>query len=77
MNVNDIDLRKAVLTNLNDSNASDLQSVIVDAIESGEEKTLLGLGVLFELLWRNSSQVEQQDIVQSVHAEIQKASPGK
>jgi small acid-soluble spore protein I (minor) len=70
MNVNQIDLRDAVLNNLSDSSTEDLHSTIVDAIQSGEEKTLLGLGVLFELLWKNSSEPQQSNIVESVHQEI-------
>jgi small acid-soluble spore protein I (minor) len=70
MNVNQIDLRDAVLNNLSDSSTGDLHSTIVDAIQSGEEKTLLGLGVLFELLWKNSSEPQQSNIVESVHEEI-------
>ena len=42
------DLRKAVMANLDDSNYDEIRETIIDAIESGEEKTLPGLGVIFE-----------------------------
>ncbi|MEO3111119.1 small acid-soluble spore protein SspI, partial [Turicibacter sanguinis] len=44
------DLRKAVIANLDDSNYDEIRETIMDAIESGEEKTLPGLGVMFEIL---------------------------
>ena len=37
------DLRKAVMANLDDSNYDEIRETIIDAIESGEEKTLPGL----------------------------------
>lgn len=52
----DLDIRKAVLTNLNKASFDDVTATINDAISLGEEKTLPGLGVLFELLWNNASE---------------------
>ncbi|MBQ8293711.1 MAG: small acid-soluble spore protein SspI [Bacilli bacterium] len=51
----DLDIRKAVLNNLNNASFDDVTTTINDAINLGEEKTLPGLGVLFELLWNNAS----------------------
>ena len=31
-----------------------LKDTIVDAIQNGEEKMLPGLGVLFEVIWKNA-----------------------
>jgi len=56
------DLRNAVLANLDDSKYDDINATIVDAIQSGEEKTLPGLGVLFEVLW-NSSNIGEKDAI--------------
>lgn len=51
----DLDIRQAVLKNLNNATYDDVEATIKDAISIGEEKTLPGLGVLFELLWNNAS----------------------
>jgi len=37
-----------------------LKDTIVDAIQRGEEKLLPGLGVLFEVIWNNADQKEQE-----------------
>ncbi|WP_117170524.1 small acid-soluble spore protein SspI [Paraliobacillus sediminis] len=59
----DLNLRKAILANVSDNDQSQLEATIVDAIESGEEKMLPGLGVLFELIWQQSDQSEQKEML--------------
>lgn len=48
----DLNLRNAVIANVTGNNQDQLEHTIVDAIQSGEEKMLPGLGVLFEVLWQ-------------------------
>ena len=60
------DLRNAVLSNLDDSGYDDINETIVDAINSGEEKTLPGLGVLFEVLWNSSNVAEKDSIISRI-----------
>lgn len=62
----DLDLRNAILHKLNGSTPEDLKETIVDAIESREEKTLPGLGVLFEILWQNSNEERQSDMLNTM-----------
>ncbi|WP_112181571.1 MULTISPECIES: small acid-soluble spore protein SspI [Paraliobacillus] len=59
----DLNLRKAILANVSDNDKSQLEATIVDAIQSGEEKMLPGLGVLFELIWQQSDQSEQKEML--------------
>lgn len=59
----DLNLRKAILNNVSDNDKSQLEATIVDAIQSGEEKMLPGLGVLFELIWQQSDQTEQAEML--------------
>lgn len=61
-----IDLRKAVIANLDESNYDEINETILDAIESGEEKTLPGLGVIFEILWNGSNETEKASMVARV-----------
>ena len=43
----DLDIRKAVINNLNNASHDDIETTIKNALELSEEKTLPGLGVLF------------------------------
>ena len=60
------DLRKAIIANLDDSNYDEIRETIIDAIESGEEKTLPGLGVMFEILWNGSNDSEKETLVSRI-----------
>ena len=60
------DLRKAVIANLDDSNYDEIRETIIDAIESGEEKPLPGLGVMFEILWNGSNDSEKETMVSRI-----------
>lgn len=62
----DLNLRKAILSNVSNNNAEELESTIVDAIQNGEEKMLPGLGVLFELIWQNSDENEKQEMINAL-----------
>ncbi|WP_202078232.1 small acid-soluble spore protein SspI [Caldalkalibacillus salinus] len=68
MNLN---LRHAITDNLNDSNEEHIRATILDAIESGEEKMLPGLGVLFELMWNECGEQEKADIVDHIKSGLQ------
>ena len=49
-------LRNAIIHNVTGNTQDELEATIVDAIQSGEEKMLPGLGVLFELIWQKASE---------------------
>lgn len=53
-------LRNAIIANVSNNTQDQLKDTIVDAIEVGEEKMLPGLGVLFEVIWKNATPEEQQ-----------------
>lgn len=66
-----IDIRKNIIENFRDTSANDLQVSINEAVEDNDEITLPGLGVLFELLWKNSDEKEKllEIIVESIKKE--------
>lgn len=66
----DIDIRKAVIANMKNNNSEQLEQTILDAIEKHEEKTLPGLGVLFELIWESSATQQKEDMLQSLEEGI-------
>lgn len=67
----DFDLRAAILNNIKGSSEKQLEETIVDAIQSGEEKMLPGLGVLFEVLWNNSTKQEQKLVLKNIASGLQ------
>ncbi len=68
MNLN---LRKAILSNVSGNSQQEIQETINDAIQQGEEKMLPGLGVLFEVLWQNSDQQDKQEILSTLEKSLQ------
>ncbi|WP_240374651.1 small acid-soluble spore protein SspI [Bacillus piscicola] len=47
-------LRAAILQNVSGNSEEQVEATIQDAIQSGEEKMLPGLGVLFEVFWKQA-----------------------
>ncbi|MFG6116469.1 small acid-soluble spore protein I (minor) [Thalassobacillus cyri] len=68
MNLN---LREAILSNISGNNREQLEATIVDAIQKGEEKMLPGLGVLFELIWQESSESEKDEMLEALEQSVQ------
>lgn len=64
--MDNIDVRKYIINNFKDSSSEEIESSIVDSINSHEEDPLIGLGVLFELLWNNSSEEDHKGFVQNI-----------
>ncbi|PLR77755.1 small acid-soluble spore protein SspI [Bacillus sp. V3-13] len=62
----DINIRHAVINNVTGNSQEELEDTIVDAIQSGEEKMLPGLGVLFEVIWNHSSAQEKREMLQAL-----------
>lgn len=69
MNLN---LRNAIIHNVSGNTQDQLEDTIVDAIQNGEEKMLPGLGVLFEVIWQNSSEQERQEMINTLEAGLKK-----
>jgi small acid-soluble spore protein I (minor) len=67
MNLN---LRQAVLSNVQSSNVQELKETIQGSID-GEEVVLPGMGVLFELIWKNANSEEQQQLLTILHKSLQ------
>lgn len=67
----EIDIRKAIINNFKDSTEENITESIVESIKQGDEIVLPGLGVLFEILWNNSSSNEQKTIVSRLKKSLQ------
>jgi len=70
----DLNLRKAILQNIKENSRDELEMTIVDAIQDGEEKLLPGLGVLFELIWKQSDENEKLEMLEALEKGIKHAS---
>ncbi|GAA0429214.1 small acid-soluble spore protein SspI [Lentibacillus halophilus] len=70
----DLNLRKAILSNIATNDQEQLEATIVDAIQAGEEKMLPGLGVLFELIWTQSDEQDRQDMIEALEQGVKQSS---
>lgn len=48
-----MDIREHIISNFKNSSTDEIKESIIDALNETDEITLPGLGVLFELLWKN------------------------
>ncbi len=65
-----VDIRQAVIGNLKGTSHDDLDKTIVDAVDGKDEKTLPGLGVLFELVWNSANQSEKSKLIDSITSQL-------
>ncbi|ASK63014.1 small acid-soluble spore protein SspI [Virgibacillus phasianinus] len=72
----DLNLRKAILSNIATNDQHQLEETIVDAIQNGEEKMLPGLGVLFELIWKQSDEGEKKDMIDALEQGVKSTTAG-
>ncbi len=67
-----LNLRHAILHNVSGNTQEQLENTIVDAIQSGEEKMLPGLGVLFEVIWQNATDEEKKEMLYVLESGLNK-----
>lgn len=61
-----IDIRKNIINNFNDAKKDEIKASIISSIQDNEEITLPGLGVFFEILWKNSDETNQDYILNTL-----------
>jgi small acid-soluble spore protein I (minor) len=61
-----IDVRNYIINNFKDDDIEDIEKSIVESIDSKDEDPLIGLGVLFELMWNNSDNVLRNSILLNI-----------
>jgi len=64
--MDNIDVRKYIINNFKEDSVEDIEKSITSSIESKEEDPLIGLGVLFELMWNNSSNDVKDTILSNI-----------
>lgn len=65
----ELDLRQAITSIVQDKTNSELNDMIVNSINS-DEKALPGLGVVFEMIWQECTEPEQNKLVQNLYTHL-------
>ena len=69
-----IDIRKYIIENFKDDNEEKIKDSIETTIKFKDEDALIGLGVLFELLWENLSNEEKDNYIKTINNAIKNSS---
>ena len=72
MIMDNIDVRKYIINNFKEDSIEDIEKSIDSSIESGDEDPLIGLGVLFELMWNNSDNDVKNTILSNIKTGLTK-----
>lgn len=65
-----IDIRNYIIENFKDDNIEKIKDSIETTINSRDEDALIGLGVLFELLWTKLNQEEKEKNLNNIRESI-------
>ena len=61
-----IDIRKSIINNFKGNSIDEIMISIDESIKNGDEITLPGLGVFFELLWNNVDLNMKKTIIENI-----------
>ena len=61
-----ISIRNNIINNFKNTNEAEIKKSIQEAIKDTNELALPGLGVFFEILWKNSSNNFQEQIIDKI-----------
>ena len=64
--MDNIDIRKYIINNFKEDTTEDIEKSITTSIESKSDDPLIGLSVLFELMWNNSNQDTKNTILTNI-----------
>ena len=62
----DIDVRKFIINNFKNDEVQDIKKAIEESIESHDDDPLVGLGVLFEIMWKHSDDDAKNTILSNI-----------
>ena len=64
--MNNIDVRKYIISNFKNDTIEDIEKSITTSISSQSDDPLIGLGVLFEVMWNNSDNNTKNTILSNI-----------
>lgn len=65
-----VDIRGYIINNFKDDDANNIKVSIDKVVSSKDEEPLIGLGVLLEMLWSQSTISEKEDIANRIRKGI-------
>lgn len=65
-----IDIRSYIINNFNGDNIEKIRDSIETTIKTRDEDALIGLGVMFELIWMNLTEEDKNKFLESIHTAI-------
>lgn len=68
--MDNIDVRAYIIENFKEDNEDKIRDSIETTIKFKDEDALIGLGVLFELLWNNSNEENKSEYLKLIHENI-------
>ncbi|HEX7055781.1 MAG TPA: small acid-soluble spore protein SspI [Bacilli bacterium] len=71
-----LNLRQAIVERVKDKSAEELTDIIEGSID-GDEKALPGLGVLLEIIWKNSEQGVHDQMVSALEQHLHSTAPNR
>lgn len=66
----DINIRQSIKDNFKDASIDEIKASIESSITEGDEVTLPGVGVFFELLWNSSNDDEKDFILKKLESTL-------
>lgn len=64
------DLRQAIIQRVQESSITELNETITDSVDA-DERALPGLGVLFEIIWKEGNETLQASMVNTLFEHLQ------
>ena len=61
--MDDIKIRDYIINNFKDDDVETIKKAIEESIQEQDEVTLPGMGVFFEIIWKESSEEEKEKIL--------------
>ena len=70
--MNDIKIRDYIINNFKNDDEETIKRAIDESIKEGDEVTLPGMGVFFEIIWQDAKDEERKRILTTLKNRIQK-----
>ncbi len=64
--MDDIKIRDYIINNFKDDDCDTIKRAIEESIEEGDEVTLPGMGVFFEIIWQDANKEEKDKILETL-----------
>lgn len=70
--MNDIKIRDYIINNFKNDDEETIKRAIDESIKEGDEVTLPGMGVFFEIIWQDANDEERKRILTTLKNRFQK-----